>query len=598
MTSPDANSNDDALSAGERRLLDAASTGQFVDLRPTDSNAADVGDPSQGMTWDTGRIIRASVLIRLLTGIQPGIEHPRSVKVFGARITGHLDLEAATLVCPLWLCYCYLDKPVNLSEATAPAIRMLGCHLPALQADRLQTTGDLILAAEFTVSGEVNLSHARIGGNLNFKDALLDNPHGVALRANGIVVSHDLRCSGDFTAHGAISLAGGHIGGQFSLSGASLSSEHQPAMQADELRVEQSMHCADGFTAEGEICLGGAQIGSTLSMHGAELSNQGGRALSADGLAVSKNVHFSQGFAAYGGIWLRGARIGGQLDLTGAVIASKNGVALNAERLTADDVLCMDDFAAVGELRFVGARISGQFILCDAAIANIADAGGTVLALDSADIATLILMPGAVPEGAVSLNSARTGDFIDNRSIWPNVKLDGFVYDRLVNDKVTVRERLQWIRSSTDYKPQAYDQLAAAYQHAGNEQAARKVAIAKQWHRRRTLNPLNWLWYATVGYGYRTWLAGVWLVGLTALGTWVFSGAYPAHMAALSARPPAFHAAAYVLDLLLPVIGLGQKSAWQPQGSAYLYWSWALNGAGWVLTTAVVAGLTGILKRN
>lgn len=42
---------------------------------------------------------------------------------------------------------------------------------------------------------------------------------------------------------------------------------------------------------------------------------------------------------------------------------------------------------------------------------------------------------------------------------------------------------------------------------------------------------------------------------------------------------------------------LGQKSAWEPQGNA-LYWSWALTGAGWVLTTAVVAGLTGILKRD
>jgi hypothetical protein len=82
-----------------------------------------------------------------------------------------------------------------------------------------------------------------------------------------------------------------------------------------------------------------------------------------------------------------------------------------------------------------------------------------------------------------------------------------------------------------------------------------------------------------------------------ALGTWVFSGAYPARMIAISSHPPAFHAAAYAFDLLLPVIGLGQKSAWQPQGSA-LYWSWVLTGAGWVLTTAVVAGLTGILKRD
>jgi hypothetical protein len=71
-------------------------------------------------------------------------------------------------------------------------------------------------------------------------------------------------------------------------------------------------------------------------------------------------------------------------------------------------------------------------------------------------------------------------------------------------------------------------------------------------------------------------------------------------MIAVKTHRPPFHAAAYALDLLLPVVGLGEKSVWQPRGSAalYWYWSWALTVAGWVLTSAVVAGLTGILKRD
>jgi hypothetical protein len=40
----------------------------------------------------------------------------------------------------------------------------------------------------------------------------------------------------------------------------------------------------------------------------------------------------------------------------------------------------------------------------------------------------------------------------------------------------------------------------------------------------------NWLLYVTVGYDYRTWLAGLWLVGLLAVGTLVFDRAYPIHM--------------------------------------------------------------------
>ena len=43
---------------------------------------------------------------------------------------------------------------------------------------------------------------------------------------------------------------------------------------------------------------------------------------------------------------------------------------------------------------------------------------------------------------------------------------------------------------------------------------------------------------------------------------------------------PAFNAFAYTLDVLLPVIDLGQQKAWQPHGTA-MYCSWALIAAGW-----------------
>jgi hypothetical protein len=49
---------------------------------------------------------------------------------------------------------------------------------------------------------------------------------------------------------------------------------------------------------------------------------------------------------------------------------------------------------------------------------------------------------------------------------------------------------------------------------------------------------------------------------------------------------PLFHPIAYTLDVLLPIVDLGQQNAWLPKGAA-LYWTWALTGAGWVLTTPV-----------
>jgi hypothetical protein len=85
--------------------------------------------------------------------------------------------------------------------------------------------------------------------------------------------------------------------------------------------------------------------------------------------------------------------------------------------------------------------------------------------------------------------------------------------------------------------------------------------------------------------------------GLLLVGTWVFDRAHPASMLPAKQPSPPFHAVVYTLDVLLPIVDLGQQSAWLPQGTA-LRWSWVLIGTGWVLTTAVVAGLAGILKRD
>ena len=60
---------------------------------------------------------------------------------------------------------------------------------------------------------------------------------------------------------------------------------------------------------------------------------------------------------------------------------------------------------------------------------------------------------------------------------------------------------------------------------------------------------------------------------------------------------PGFHAAVYSLDTVLPVVDLRQQDIWIPQGVAQ-WWAWASILAGWVLTTAVVAALTGLLKRD
>jgi hypothetical protein len=636
-------SSDAKLNSAERKLLAEVVLGALVDLR---TGRTGMDDPSGGARWGRGRTIRAGLLARLLTGnLTPKGGRPQAVKLRGARIVGPLDLMASTIICPLLLRDCYFDEPVNFEEAAAPAIHMPGCHLPALYASQLRITRSMWLNDGFTATGEINLDGARIGGQLSFDGAKLASADGVALSADGLTVEYDLLFDEGFTATGEINLDRARIGGQLSLNGAklinsgetalsgealtadrgmscqfgfsaegevhlnaarigshlildgaSLANPGKTALNADHLTVDGSMSCGDGFSAEGEVRLNGAHIGGQLSMEGASLANPGKTALYAQGLTVTYDIHCRNGFTAVGAVDFNSARTGG-LSFNGATLTNPDGDALIAQGLTADRGMhCRDGFAATGQIDLIGASIGTDLDFTGAKLAN---PTGIALNLEEASVRTLLL-PQERPDGEVDFTNAKVGVLDDDPESWPFVlHLQGFVYDSFENPDVSTRARLQWLKLQPGrFVPQLYDQLAEAYRRAGDESAARTVAVAKQWHRRRAFNPLNWLWYATVGYGYRTWLAGIWLVALVILGTWVFSGAYPARMIATNTHPPAFHAPAYALDLLLPVVGLGQKSAWQPQGSALLYWSWVLTAAGWILTTAVVAGLTGILKRT
>lgn len=109
----------------------------------------------------------------------------------------------------------------------------------------------------------------------------------------------------------------------------------------------------------------------------------------------------------------------------------------------------------------------------------------------------------------------------------------------------------------------------------------------------------DWLLDRGIAYGYATWRAVVGLLVLATLGAIAFSTQYPEHFTATKAgkAQPPFHAITYTLDVLVPVISLRQRDAWTPDGYA-LWWSVGLTFAGWVLTTAVVAAMTGLLRRD
>lgn len=266
-------------------------------------------------------------------------------------------------------------------------------------------------------------------------------------------------------------------------------------------------------------------------------------------------------------------------------------------------MFCEEGFTAQGTIRLLGAHVGGQLSFIGATLAN---PDGSALILNEAKVtASLWLRFAALPEGAVDLRSARVGALYDSEGTWAlTLGLRGFTYDHLEADSdVSAKGRLRWLkRDPGKYVPQPYEQLAAFYRRAGHEQDARRVAIEKQIRRRDGLSwPARvWSWClgAAVGHGYRAWLAGAWLLALSVVGSVLFGFAHPEYFKATKtgSETTDFQPVLYTLDLILPVVNLHQDDAWIAQGPAQ--WGALLTVAGWVLATAAVAALTGLLKRD
>jgi hypothetical protein len=588
------------LTDPERAVWDAVADGAPVQL-PVGAPASD--DPAKGATWGEDRQVRGQLLYELLTRrTGPRNVCPRALKLTGARITGALDLQAATLACPLMLSDCSFEQPINLQEAQALAVRLPGSHLLGLNAQQLTTQGDLELNAGFTTQGEVNLLGANIGGSLSCREANLANPGKEALIAEGMKVGRDLLCDG-LVAEGEVNLVGANIGGSLSCREANLANPGKMVLNANRLTVGQSMYCRHGFATQGEVNLIGANIGGSLQFVRAKLANPDGAALDAKGMKVGRNLWCVE-LKAQGEVDLLGANIGGDLGFQKANLANPGGRVLNANRLTVGQSMsCSDGFATQGKVNLLGANIGGDLSFSGAKLNN---RGGQVLRLEDVRAGRLELSFGARPDGLVDLTNAQIGNLVDSQATWPAILvLSGLCYDTLKADpEINVRARLGWLRLDPDgYRPQPYEQLAATYRRAGQDEDARKVAIAKQRDRRQALNWPGKVWnsflYWTVGYGYQTWKAGVWLLALVGLGWLLFNLLHPAYLVAAKppSQRPSFHAGLYALDLLLPFADLGYQSAWIASGWArvpYLVW----NLSGWALTTAVIAALSGMIKRD
>ncbi|KPI07201.1 hypothetical protein OK074_3899 [Actinobacteria bacterium OK074] len=396
-----------------------------------------------------------------------------------------------------------------------------------------------------------------------------------------------------------------------------------PRLEAARVRTEGDLHLPRCRFHNGAR-LTDAHIGTDLLLNQAIVyRDRSGRSIAADGMTVGQDLQ-AELLESHGELSLRGAQIGGSLSLRGARLDNPyTRLALNAPQLTVERSLYLTPAAAGYSLVASGAtppqgtRVQrfacrGGIRLDDGRFGDAVDLEGArftftddqELSLRRVQTPELRFLGGRPERGKVVLSGARIVNLVDRRTSWPgpgNIQMGGFAYENLVpQDAFPLARRLEWVASATaEYNPEPYERLASVLRGSGEDEDAREVLLAKQRRRRETLPVAAKLWgYVqdwTVAYGYRPGRAAVWMAVLWAATSVALTHAH--HRPTGAEANPEWNPTLFALDLLLPVIDLGQVDQWQLRGG----WQWLSTVVillGWILATTVAAGATRLLRRG
>lgn len=474
-----------------------------------------------------------------------------------------------------------------------------------LVLDRAEIIGDAQLDNGLRSQGTIRMVNARIGGNLRLGAARVevsqpetgakeipDELNGLdpttdpflapdthparSLHLSGIEVQGNLEAN-SVDLRGQVRMTDAVVRGNFHLSRSRIIGPRLDVLQANRIRVGGNLECRE-TDIEGTAQLQGARIGANLDLRSTTLTRPAWRphrntyksSLDIRAASVGRDLVCAEGtrpFRADGEIHLRRTSIGRQANFWGCRLGDdESSNALNAFGLAAQEIT---------------------------------------------------LRPQEPPCGRIVLRQAQCELLDDNAELWAatgGVDVEGFVYNNFARpikptDRERVWQRVEWLRDTVrgGYLPGPYDQLASVFRANGNEEHAIIVLAEKQRRRyqamagaaRPILRPLIRMWSGlqrlTVNYGYRPVRALLWLLVLAAGGTAWFDD-HPLHPVNHE-EDPVWNPFLYTVDQLLPVINLGYKGMFRPEGGSQ-WVTVVLIASGWILATTVAAGITRALKRE
>jgi hypothetical protein len=242
------------VSAVGVRLIGAVITGplilNFAESRgETDLRACHFTDPIAAR--------RARLVQLVLSG-----SHVPGLLAEGARTEGSVFLLGLTATGRISFATAEIGGQLVLHGASITSLTAQGARIGASVYLRASDT------APFTATGEVSLSGAEVGGQVAFDGAVLSNPGKIALTVQGARIAGDVflrdRGAHPFQAIGEVRLSGAQIGGQLDCATASFDNPGGHAFAGQRMQVGAEFFWQSVTVAAGDIYLPSAHVGDLV----------------------------------------------------------------------------------------------------------------------------------------------------------------------------------------------------------------------------------------------------------------------------------------------------------------------------------------------
>lgn len=233
-----------------------------------------------------------------------------TVRLLGAEIGDNLNCVGANIVAAegddedetpiaLNIALSVIDGQLLCSGAT-----LVASNGVALAADGADLRGGVVMNRHFRAEGEIRLTQARLGYDLDCASATVINPQGRTIVLDGALVSGNVTFVDDFLSEGELRLVGATVHGELRCQGATLSNPGAVALYSDVLRALGDVHISGGTLIDGAARFAGAEISGRFSWTDIEAPERA--TLDLRGASAGELRDDQDSWPSSGNLWLHG----------------------------------------------------------------------------------------------------------------------------------------------------------------------------------------------------------------------------------------------------------------------------------------------------